>query len=180
MNKETPIPVEWLPQYTYADYEKWEGDWELIRGFPYAMSPAPQRRHQFVGGRFVTLANNALAKHKNNCNCEVLYESDWIISDHTVVRPDVMIICNTPPSDFVRTPPVLILEIFSQSTRLKDRNVKFKLYEEAGVNYYLMADPERNNLELFRLKNNRFEETTATSFQLAENCQIELDLKSIW
>ena len=174
------IPVEWLPQYNYKDYEKWEGDWELIRGFPYAMSPAPQRRHQFVGGQFVTIANNALKNSKAANNCEVLYASDWIISDATVVRPDVMIICNTPPSDFVRTPPVLILEIFSPSTRLKDRNLKFKLYEESGVKYYLMADAERNNIEMFALKHNRFEETTATSFQLAENCSIELDLKAIW
>lgn len=178
--RQTTIPVEWLPQYTYKDYEKWEGDWELIRGFPYAMSPAPQRRHQYVGGQFVTLANNALTKQKKDCACEVLYESDWIINDHTVVRPDVMIICNTPPSDFVRTPPILILEIFSQSTRLKDRNLKFKLYEENGVRHYLMADPERNSMELFVLKNNRFEETVGTTFQLTENCVIEVDLKNIW
>lgn len=176
----TSIPVEWLPQYTYTDYEKWKGDWELIRGFPYAMSPAPQRRHQYVGGQFVTLANNALKKHKGNYACEVLYESDWIISETTVVRPDVMIICNTPPSDFVRTPPVLILEIFSASTRLKDRNLKFKLYEEAGVKYYLMADPEQNKMELFTLKNNRFEETTSATFQLAKSCSITLDLQQIW
>jgi Uma2 family endonuclease len=177
---QTSIPVEWLPQYTYRDYEKWEGDWELIRGFPYAMSPAPQRRHQYVGGQFVYAAIEALKKNGGTCNCEVLYESDWIISETTVVRPDVMIICNTPPSDFVRTPPVLILEIFSSSSRLKDRNVKFKLYEEAGVRYYLMADPEQNKLELFALKNNRFEETTATVFQLTDTCEITLDLKSIW
>jgi len=174
------IPVEWLPQYTYKDYEKWEGDWELIHGFPYAMSPAPQRRHQFVGGQFVTLANNALAKQKNACSCEVLYESDWIISDTTVVRPDVMIICDTPASDFVRTPPALILEIFSASTRLKDRNVKFKLYEENGVRFYLMADAELNKMEVFRLKNNRYEETNSSAFQLTDSCEITLDLKSIW
>jgi Uma2 family endonuclease len=174
------IPVEWLPQYTYKDYEKWEGDWELIKGFPYAMSPAPQRRHQYVGGQFVTLTNNALAKHKNNCACEVLYESDWIINDNTVVRPDVMIICNMPSSDFVRTPPVLVLEIFSASTRLKDRNLKFKLYEENGVRYYLMADPEQNKMEVFRLKNNRYEETTESLFQLTDSCAIQLDLKSIF
>src|SRR5215218_9110440 len=113
MSKDTPIPVEWLPQYTYSDYEKWEGDWELIKGFPYAMTPAPNRRHQYVGGQFVTIANNAFQKNERSCNCEVLYESDWIINDHTVVLPDVMIVCDVPPSDFVRVPPVLVLEIFS-------------------------------------------------------------------
>jgi Uma2 family endonuclease len=176
----TSIPAEWLPQYTYKDYEKWEGDWELIRGLPYAMSPAPQRRHQYVGGQFVTLANNALRNSEADCSCEVLYESDWIISDTTVVRPDVMIICNVPPSDFVRVPPVLVLEIFSASTRLKDRNLKFKLYEESGVKYYLMADPERNTLEGFQLRHNRFEETSVSVFQLTDTCSIALDLSRIW
>jgi Uma2 family endonuclease len=180
MSKDTPIPAEWLPQYTYKDYEKWEGDWELIRGFPYAMSPAPHRMHQYIGGQFVYAAIDALNRNKTSCPCEVLYESDWIIDDLTIVRPDVMILCNTPPSDFVRTPPVLILEIFSQATRLKDRNLKFKLYEENGVKYYLMADPERNNLEVFVLKNNRFEETTGTTFQLSDNCTVDLNLKNIW
>lgn len=176
----TSIPVEWLPHYTYKDYEKWEGDWELIRGFPYAMSPAPNRRHQFIGGQFVYIVIDALRKNSPACNCEVLYESDWIINEHTVVRPDVMIVCDAAPSDFVRVPPVLVLEIFSASTRLKDRNLKFKLYEESGVKYYLMADPEQNKVEVFALKNNRFEETASTAFQITDACMIMLDLNSIW
>jgi hypothetical protein len=28
----------------------WEGDWELIDGAPYAMSPSPEMTHQFTGG----------------------------------------------------------------------------------------------------------------------------------
>ena len=174
------IPVEWLPQYTYNDYQKWEGDWELIRGLPFAMAPAPLRRHQFVGGQFVTLANNELRKKTNTCSCEVLYECDWIISDHTVVRPDVMILCDTPPSDFVKTPPALILEIFSPHTRLKDRNIKFKLYEENGVKYYLMADPDTNSMEIFTLKDNRYQEINASFFQLTPACTVELDLQNLW
>ena len=30
-----------LPHYTYEDYTIWEGRWELIDGFPIAMSPSP-------------------------------------------------------------------------------------------------------------------------------------------
>ena len=30
---------EYLPHYTYEDYCMWEGNWELIDGIPYAMSP---------------------------------------------------------------------------------------------------------------------------------------------
>jgi len=27
--------------YTFNDYQHWEGNWELIEGMPYAMSPSP-------------------------------------------------------------------------------------------------------------------------------------------
>lgn len=37
------ITIQDIPHYTYQDYEKWEGDWELIRGIRYAMSPAPKK-----------------------------------------------------------------------------------------------------------------------------------------
>lgn len=32
-------------RYKYSDYEKWEGRWELIDGFPYAMVPTPGWDH---------------------------------------------------------------------------------------------------------------------------------------
>ena len=35
------LKVEDLPHYTYDDYVQWEGRWELIKGIPFAMVPAP-------------------------------------------------------------------------------------------------------------------------------------------
>ena len=64
----SPIPAEWLPHYSYNDYQKWEGDWELLHGLPYAMSPSPLRKHQLVGGNFVTMVNNELSKMKPNAD----------------------------------------------------------------------------------------------------------------
>lgn len=174
------IPASWLPQYTYNDYKKWEGKWELIFGLPYALTPSPLRRHQLIGGRFVTLVNNKLFSQGSTCLCEVLYETDWIIDEHTVIRPDVMIVCDQSSTDFVRTPPVLALEIFSPDSRLKDRTVKFELYQAHGVKYYLLADPDRNTMEIFVLKNNRYEETNRFVFQLTETCAIELDFSGLW
>ena len=47
----------YIPKYTYSDYEKWQGNWELIYGAPVAMSPSPKRKHQVIeiekaGGAF--------------------------------------------------------------------------------------------------------------------------------
>lgn len=174
------IPAEWLPHYTRSDYEQWKGEWELINGLPYAMSPSPNFKHQKLGSRFVFLLMEQLQQLDASCNCQVIYELDWVINDFTIVRPDVMIICDVIPDDFLRTPPVFILEIFSPATRLKDRNLKFRLYEEHGVKYYFMADPEKNSLEGFVLKNNRFEEYHLSSFQLTSSCFFELDLGKLW
>ncbi len=73
------LTIQDIPQYTYKDYELWEGDWELIKGIPYAMSPAPNWRHQDFGGDFVTLFKTALNKNKKGCLCTVLYQCDWIV-----------------------------------------------------------------------------------------------------
>jgi hypothetical protein len=43
------LTIHDIPHYTYNDYQKWEGDWELIRGIPYAVSPSPGWRHQLFG-----------------------------------------------------------------------------------------------------------------------------------
>ena len=32
--------------YTVADYQQWEGDWELIYGQPIAIRPSPGVAHQ--------------------------------------------------------------------------------------------------------------------------------------
>jgi hypothetical protein len=46
--------VKILPHYTYVEYEQWEGQWELIEGIPYAMSPLPSFPIHFLW---------AIAKH---------------------------------------------------------------------------------------------------------------------
>jgi hypothetical protein len=37
-----------IPNYTYSDYCKWEGNWEVIEGIAYAMSPMANPRHQYL------------------------------------------------------------------------------------------------------------------------------------
>lgn len=47
--------------------------------------------------------------------------------------------------------PELIVEILSPSTATRDRTVKMRLYEGAGVRRYAMLDPSSRTLELFLL-----------------------------
>jgi Uma2 family endonuclease len=174
------IPAEWLPQYTYQDYERWEGDWELIFGIPYAMSPSPKRVHQSAGRRFIRLAEDALMKMVESCDCEVFYKLDWIIDDTTVVRPDVIIVCGKFNDDFLLFPPSLILEITSKSTQMADRNIKRKLYESQKVPYYLIADPEKQTVDIYELKEDGYYSIEQTVFKLGQNCHLQIDVLNLW
>jgi hypothetical protein len=37
-----------ISDYTVAEYQSWDGDWELWQGIPVSMSPGPFGRHQKV------------------------------------------------------------------------------------------------------------------------------------
>ncbi|QJA06301.1 Uma2 family endonuclease [Thermosulfurimonas marina] len=145
-----------LPHYTYEDYRHWEGRWELIGGVPYAMAPIPRPRHQLLSSRIARLLDEALERAA--CpECVALLPVDWKISEDTVVQPDNLVVCgDLPEEDYLSEPPVLIFEVLSPSTLEKDRVLKFRLYEEVGVKYYVMVDPERLEAEIFENKGGRF------------------------
>ena len=172
-----------IPRYTYQDYKIWEGNWELIKGYPYAMSPPPNRKHQGIGKKLISALDKLLSEtnHQTACNCDVFYELDWIINQDTVVRPDVMVVCGNFETDFLTFPPTLIAEISSESTRMKDRNTKFRLYESMGVKYYLIVDTEKETVEIFELKDNQYKQNdTLQLFQLTNQCKIELNTTNLW
>ena len=58
------LKEEYLPNYTYDDYVLWEGNWELIDGIPYAMSPAPTVTHQEINGNILVALKTALKNVK--------------------------------------------------------------------------------------------------------------------
>jgi Uma2 family endonuclease len=172
-----------IPRYTIADYKQWEGDWELIRGYPYAMAPSALKKHQVLGRLFIIELDMALRKScGDNCNCEVLYELDWIVDNNTIVRPDVMVVCNnSDPDDYIRVSPVLIVEIFSPQTKLKDRNTKFNLYQQQGVKYYILADPDLKSMETFELQHNQYAQiNNSQPLTLTRNCTIALNEEEIF
>ncbi len=171
--------MELPPRYSVAEYQKWEGDWELIDGYPYAMASA-KMGHQTIGASIVTMINNSLKKGLCR-DCRVVYELDWIIDQETVVRPDVMVICGIESPDFLRTTPEFIMEILSESTRMKDRNIKFRIYQETGVKYYLLVDPEKKSFEVFELINNQFvSRNNLAHFDLIKGCSFELKESDIF
>ncbi len=149
------IAEKYRPHYTYADYCLWEGRWELIEGMPYAMSPAPNSRHQLVATELGSKFSQALKSCKK---CKVYQPIDWKITEDTVVQPDLSIVCKPFNTiTYLDFPPALIVEILSPSTAMKDRREKFELYETQGVKYYLIIDPAFNKVEIFELIINTYQ-----------------------
>ncbi len=170
-----------LPNYRYRDYLNWEGRWELIEGIPYAMSPMPSPRHQELAGKVHAIFLQAL--QEAGCpNCRVYQPIDLKMDEHTVIHPDLLVVCKPIEKPFLDFPPALVAEILSEPTRLKDRQTKFELYQDFGIPYYLMIDPEKQSIEVFRRnEEGKYEQVQgAPHFLLDEDCRISPRLASIW
>jgi Uma2 family endonuclease len=140
---------KYIPHYTVKDYQLWEGDWELWGGVAIAMTPSPFGKHGSLLARISTALINAMdAAH---CGANVLIEVDWIVSDDTVVRPDLSVVCGGPPERHIENAPALVVEILSASTRERDLCWKRGLFEQQSVPWYLIVDTETDTLEVLRL-----------------------------
>lgn len=139
---------QYIPRYSVADYKAWEGDWELWGGVPVAMTPSPFGGHQAVLTRLARMLGNEIERAK--CEAEVLVELDWIISDDTVVRPDLVVVCGPPPEEHLRTTPAIVVEIVSQASHHRDHVHKRDLYGEQGVGGYLIIDPDQRSVMMYR------------------------------
>jgi Uma2 family endonuclease len=152
----TALRIEELPHYTYDDYVQWEGDWEIINGIPYAMSPAPSKKHQKLSLEIALQLKQLLSLCKN---CEIYQAIDWQIAEDTVLQPDVLVVCGDNPEEIkLSIPPELVFEILSPSTARKDRVLKYRLYREAGVKYYCMVSPGTKTAEVFVLRDSKYNE----------------------
>jgi Uma2 family endonuclease len=170
-----------LPHYTYADYLLWEGNWELIDGFPIAMSPSPLPKHQRISMSFGSAFTVALKKCKK---CSVYDPIDYKVADDIILRPDILIVCKEINKNFLDFPPALVVEILSPSTALRDRHTKFDIYEQQGIKYYLIADPEKNTVEVYQLINNKYSLAASADdthqFLFDEDCSALINFKEIW
>ena len=168
------LALKYLPNYTVKDYETWEGDWELIEGIPFALA-SPTPLHQRVGAVLVYLLEKLLEDCKQ---CFVLYETDWYVSENTVVRPDVIVYCGEL-GEKIEEPPKLIAEIVSPNSVERDEKLKFEPYEREGVDYYLLVYPERKKLKVYKLTPNGYRREK--EFIELNGCKLEIEtLKEIW
>ncbi|MEO6538168.1 MAG: Uma2 family endonuclease [Ferruginibacter sp.] len=177
--------VKILPHYTYEEYCLWEGRWELIEGIPYARSPAPSPRHQWISSNIKYELKDAIKK--SGCkNCKVYDFIDIKVAEDTILQPDAVVVCKEITKPFLDFPATLIVEILSPSTAIKDRNNKFTIYQAQKIPYYLIIDVDKNEIEIYHLKENgKYELQKNNSapfydFHLESDCSIDVMLNNIW
>ena len=170
--------------YTLKEYHQWKGDWELIGGMPYAMSPAPTISHQIISGNILTQLNNSIRDKRKGCSgCHALMEVDWEVSSDTVVRPDVLMLCDEIDEKIIKAPGV-IFEVSSPSTAKRDELLKFQLYEKEGVSYYILVYPDTNVAKVYKWVAGSYQKQGDFSNEIFEfniaNCRMNLDFSTVW
>ena len=152
--------------YSYADYLTWQfkETVELIKGKIMLMSPAPNVKHQRVSMGFSGSLFNFFKRKK----CQVfaapfdvrLYDRKKSILEnediHTVVQPDLCVICNPEILDTqgCNGAPDWIIEILSKGNSKREMQIKYELYQESGVQEYWIVYPNDQAINQFVLDEN--------------------------
>ena len=83
------------------------------------------------------------------------------LSERDIVQPDLLYIerdrLAIVTDDLIEGPPDIVVEIFSPSTRSKDRNEKAKLYARFGVREYWQVDPRHRSVAVLILTDGAYE-----------------------
>ncbi|MGB2849163.1 MAG: Uma2 family endonuclease [Saprospiraceae bacterium] len=177
--------IKVLPHYTYDEYRKWEGRWELLEGIPYAMSPTPAPKHQRIVAKLHQTFLNALDVAA--ClDCTVYDFIDVKVEEDTIVQPDLLFVCNEISKPYLDFPPNLVIEVLSPATALKDRNNKFYIYQNFGIQYYVIVDIDSHEVEVYVLnKNGKYTlalpgDGTNSEIELTQNYRIRVDWSKLW
>jgi Uma2 family endonuclease len=127
-------------QLTRADLDAMPDDgrrYELLDG-AVVMSAAPNNRHQGIVNRLIVALNAAASANVRVRTAPF----DVVLSDHTVVEPDVLVARARDLDEAgLSGPPLLAIEVLSPSSRRRDLGIKRDLYAESGCPSYWVVDP---------------------------------------
>jgi Uma2 family endonuclease len=141
----------WGEPFTVEDLDRMPDDghrYELIDGM-LIVSPAPNIRHQRVIIVLGSLLEQASPKHM-----VVLADVSVRIADDSALEPDV-VVAHVDDVEGVRLtrPPLLVAEVLSPYSMLRDLNLKKAAYERFGIPFYWVVNPDlgRPGLQAFEL-----------------------------
>ncbi|MDH4127604.1 MAG: Uma2 family endonuclease [Spirochaetota bacterium] len=172
--------------WTYSDYTNLTDDnrYEILEGELIEMAPAPNYFHQTILAKlFNKLYNFSEENNLGDVRCSPL---DIIFDDHNTLQPDIIYVSNDNKKIIkekgVFGPPDLVIEILSQSTVTKDREIKFSIYEKFKVKEYWIVDPENKSVDVFCLEANNFSLHASSKDKIKSKLfpNLEITLKDIF
>jgi Uma2 family endonuclease len=122
--------------------------YEVIDGELY-VTPPPNREHQHASGQLQGTIWSYLQAHPIG----VLYAAPFgvMLAGLSGVQPDLVYVSNERQEILTDQgasgAPDLVVEILSPRTRSRDRGIKLRQYEAAGVPNYWIADPRSRTIE---------------------------------
>ena len=121
---------------------------ELLDGM-HAVTPAPSLLHQRAVGRLHVVLHAALREHHD---VELLTSpADIVLGARDLVQPDLFVVNKARDRARPEWPdvgvPLLAVEILSPTTAARDRGVKRRIYQRAGVTEYWIADLDSRLVE---------------------------------
>jgi len=158
--------IDYNKIYTYADYLKFEIEEmvEIIRGKIFKMSPAPRTNHQAITRNIVSIIHHTL----RGKICEIYNAPIDVVlpiqnkkrsKSTTVVQPDICVICDPKiiEDNAIIGTPDFIIEIVAGKNVKKDTQIKYSVYEEAGVKEYWIVFADIRCVEVFLLEDGKFQ-----------------------
>ncbi len=147
-------------KFNYQDYLQLPEDkrYEIIDGELF-MVPSPNEAHQRILLTLTIILLNYVKKNKlGYIYCAPF---DVLFSEEDIVQPDIIFVSNENrkiiTKDNLKGTPDLLIQILSPGTSKRDLGIKKKLYAKNGVREYWIVDPERETVDVFRLKGREFE-----------------------
>jgi len=132
---------------------------QLIDGELIDLSPAPTYRHQAIAFNIASLLRQYVKLHQ--LGTVAIPPLDVILNGNNAVQPDVLCISAQKKSiigDTVQGAPDLVVEVLSPSTARIDLTDKMRIYAEAWVHEYWIADPDQQTLRLYDNRQGTFAE----------------------
>jgi Uma2 family endonuclease len=80
------------------------------------------------------------------------------MDEATIVHRDVMIVCGETKIEYLHFTLVLIVEVFSPHNLRNERIVKFDLYRQQDVKFYIIVDCKKETVKVFELIDNIYKE----------------------
>jgi Uma2 family endonuclease len=114
----------------------------------------------------------------------VVYEEDWKISEDTVVRPDIVLICDEPNEAYITKRPEIVVEVISKTTAKRDETVKYELYQSEKVPYYIIVYPNDFKAKIYKLKEGKFQSEGSflkESYDFTDlECEVSIDFERVF